>query len=86
MRIRQQLFLSYPVHRPINRQMAANSNESLPVSDEAKRFAGTEIQTTALETTKVSNMGCWRGYLSGARYRLAYGQADTTATHCLILQ
>jgi len=30
--------------------------------------------------------GCWRGYLSGARCRLAYGPADTTATRCLLLQ
>ena len=30
--------------------------------------------------------GCWHGYLSGARCRLAYGPADTTATHCLLLQ
>jgi len=29
---------------------------------------------------------CWRGYLSGARYRLAYSPADATATHCLLLQ
>ena len=27
---------------------------------------------------------CWRGYLSGARCRLAYGPADATATHCLV--
>ena len=26
-------------------------------------------------------MGCWRGYLSGARCRLAYGPAVATATH-----
>ena len=31
-------------------------------------------------------MECWRGYLSGARCRLAYGPADATATHCLLLQ
>ena len=31
-------------------------------------------------------MGCWRGYLSGARCRLAYGPADATATDCLLLQ
>jgi len=31
-------------------------------------------------------MGCWRGYLSGARCRLAYGPADATDTHCLLLQ
>ena len=29
---------------------------------------------------------CWHGYLSGARCRLAYGSADATATHCLLLQ
>ena len=29
---------------------------------------------------------CWHGYLSGARCRLAYGPADSTATHCLLLQ
>ena len=31
-------------------------------------------------------VGCWRGYLSGARCRLAHGPADATATHCLLLQ
>ena len=31
-------------------------------------------------------VGCWRGYLRGARCRLAYGPADATATHCLLLQ
>jgi len=31
-------------------------------------------------------VGCWCGYLSGARCRLTYGPADTTATHCLLLQ
>jgi len=31
-------------------------------------------------------LGCWHGYLSGARFRLAYGPADATATHCLLLQ
>jgi len=30
--------------------------------------------------------GCWHGYLSGARCRLAYSPADATATHCLLLQ
>ena len=30
--------------------------------------------------------GCWCGCLSGARCRLAYGPADATATHCLLLQ
>ena len=36
----------------------------------------------------VNNWGvlCWRGYLSGARCRLAYGPSDATATHCLLLQ
>ena len=29
-------------------------------------------------------VGCWHGYLSGVRCRLAYGPADATATHCKI--
>ena len=29
---------------------------------------------------------CGHGYLSGARCRLAYGPADTTVAHCLLLQ
>ena len=29
-------------------------------------------------------VGCWHGYLSGARCRLAYGPADATATNCLL--
>ena len=31
-------------------------------------------------------VGCWHGYLSEARCRLAYCSADVTATHCLLLQ
>ena len=31
-------------------------------------------------------MWCWRGYLSGARCRLAYGSADATATQFLLIQ
>jgi len=31
-------------------------------------------------------VGCWRGYQSGARCRLAYGPADATASHCLLLR
>jgi len=31
-------------------------------------------------------VGCWHGYLSGARCGLAYGPADATATNCLMLQ
>jgi len=31
-------------------------------------------------------LGCWHGYLSGARCRLAYDPADATATHCLLLK
>jgi len=30
-------------------------------------------------------VGCWRGYLSGARCRLAYGPANASATHSLSL-
>ena len=31
-------------------------------------------------------VGCWHGYLSGVRCRLAYSPADANATHCLLLQ
>jgi len=31
-------------------------------------------------------VGCWNGYVTGARCRFAYGPADATATHCLLLQ
>ena len=31
-------------------------------------------------------LGCWHGYLTEATCRLAYGPADATATHCLLLQ
>jgi len=30
--------------------------------------------------------GCWCGYLSGVRCRFAYGPADATVTHYLLLQ
>jgi len=30
-------------------------------------------------------VGCWHGYLSGARCRFAYGPADATATHYLLI-
>ena len=35
-------------------------------------------------TCKYGGVGCWRGYLSGARCRLAYAPADAIATHCLL--
>ena len=31
-------------------------------------------------------VGCWRGYLSGVMCRFAYGPADATATHFLLLR
>ena len=34
-----------------------------------------------IRPVKNSAVGCWRGYLTGARCRLAYGPADATATH-----
>jgi len=39
-----------------------------------------------LACKKLGVVGYWRGYRSGARCRLAYGPADATATHCLLLQ
>ena len=42
-----------------------------------------QLQRQSIESEMVR---CWCGYLSGARCRLAYGPADATATHCLLLQ
>ena len=39
-----------------------------------------------IQPVKIRVVGYWHGYLSGARCRLAYGPADATATHCLLLQ
>jgi len=41
---------------------------------------------TGIRPVKNWVVGCWRGYLSGARCRLAYGPADASGTHCLLLQ
>jgi len=35
---------------------------------------------------KTLSGGVLHGYLSAVRCRLAYGPADATATHCLLLQ
>jgi len=37
-------------------------------------------------TCKNWMMECWHGYLSRVRCRLAYGAADTTAAHYILLQ
>jgi len=39
-----------------------------------------------IRPVKIWVVGCWHGYLSGVRCRFAYGPADATATHCLLLQ
>jgi len=44
------------------------------------------VGTKGIRPVKSWVVGCWHGYLSGARCRLAYGPADATATHCLLLQ
>jgi len=39
-----------------------------------------------IQPVKIRVVVCWHGYLSGVRCRFAYGTADATATHCLLLQ
>jgi len=39
-----------------------------------------------IQPVKNRVVGCWHGYLYGTRWRFAYGPADATATHCLLLQ
>ena len=45
-----------------------------------------KVQRFARHLADTRVVGYWRGYLSGARCRLAYGPADATVTHCLLLQ
>jgi len=47
-------------------------------------FAFSALTVLVGRPMKNGVVGCWRGYLSGARCRLAYGPADATATNfCL---
>jgi len=41
------------------------------------------LQQEGIRPVKNGVVGCWRGYLSGVRCRLARSPADATATHCL---
>jgi len=43
-------------------------------------------QQEGLPACKNCVVVCWRGYVSGVTFRLAYGPADATSTHCLLLQ
>jgi len=45
---------------------------------------GWAARRTACKKLRV--LGSWHGYLTGARCGLAYGPADATATHYLLLQ
>ena len=67
--------------------------EDLRVSDKARSYCSAFSALTLLVWRQEGHpacknwvVGCWHGYLSGARYRLAYGPADSTATYCLFLQ
>ena len=55
----------------------------------SKSLAGRFLNafTDVAHTTLLSNLlGCWHGYLCWARCRFVCSPADTTATHCLLLQ
>jgi len=39
-----------------------------------------------IRPVKIWVVGYWRGYVSGSRCRCAYGPADATATHYLLIQ
>jgi len=55
---------------------------------QARAFSALTLLVGRQEGHPVKNrvVGYWRGYLSGARCRLAYSPAVATATHCLLLQ
>ena len=68
-------------------------NKNVSLFDDICKRSLKFIQSCLTSDNRVVNfiarhgvVGCWRGYLSGASCRLAYGPADATATHCLLLQ
>ena len=76
-----------PLHRHCSAYQASSENNSIAFS--ALAFSALTLLVRRQEghpACKNWVVGCWCGYLSGARCRLAYGPADATATHCLLLQ
>ena len=76
-----------PLHRHCSAYQASSENNSIAFS--ALAFSALTLLVGRQEghpACKKLSGGCWLGYLSGARCRLAYGPADATATHCLLLQ
>ena len=67
----------------------SNSNDELEYRRNRSAFSALMLLVGRQEghpACKNWVVGCWHGYLSGARCRLTYGTADATATHCLLLQ
>ena len=56
-----------------------------PLTEESSAFSALRLLVGWQEGHLVCKnwVGCWHGYLSGARCRLAYVPADATATHSL---
>ena len=66
---------------------AATASRLLPQADVVFNLRRPSVQVVLLlRLQSVFKYGVLCGYLSGARCRLAYGPADATATHCLLLQ
>jgi len=85
-------FLGQPVTHALIRDSIVSANSYVmyfQLSAGVRHFSALTLLVGRQEghpAYKNSAVGCWHGYLSGARCRLAYGPADSTATHCLLLQ
>jgi len=67
-----------------NRRQMPSRNRQQNIQTEEDPKSNSHIAEWVI--AKVWVVGCWRGCLSAVRCRLAYGPADATATHCLLLQ
>jgi len=70
----------------VNEPTAHTEKRGMVLSLSENCFSGSLGGRKGIPPVKNRVVGYWHGYLSGARCRLAYGQADATATHCLLLQ
>ena len=81
----QMLFKINLVFRMSSHQYIFNKNTKEDIAFSAvKLLVGQQERHPACKRNWV--VGCWHGYLSGVRCRLAYGPAEAAATHCLLLQ
>jgi len=85
---RQQNKLQPDNQTVISKRVGSANRHDVRLSDNVVSFNSAFSALTLLDGRKEGHPACKNlsGYLSGARCRFAYGPADATATHCLLLQ